>query len=344
MTDVCQRVCLTEVGFERDLEPDFEVREPPVPDPGQVLLRVHACGVCHRDLIDRAGRFRFLQLPRVPGHEAAGEVVAVGDGVTGFSVGDHAATMHRDSCGDCPACASGDVSLCQSAAWVLGLLADGGYARHLLVPERALYPVPRDLPFAHAAIMHCTFGTAWRSLVTVGGLQAGERVLVTGANGGVGAAAVQIAHHRGADTIAVVRDAAHVDFLRGLGADRVVVDTDGRFHNQGVAGVDLALDCVGSPTINAALRTLRVGGRAVVVGNVSEARASINVGLLIVFGLRLIGAGGATPDDMAALLAYHAERPFEVVIEETLPLEQADAAQRRVRAGGLRGRLVLEMP
>lgn len=344
MADVCQRVCLTHVGFDHDLEPDFEPREPPEPGPGQVLLRVRACGVCHRDLIDRAGRFAFLQLPRVPGHEAAGVVAAVGDGVSTLAVGDHAATMHRDSCGECPACASGDVSLCQSAAWVLGLLADGGYARHLLAPERALYPVPRTLPFAHAAVMHCTFGTAWRSLVTVGGLRAGERVLVTGANGGVGSAAVQIAHHLGGETIAVVRDEAHADFARGLGADRVVVDSGGRFHKQGVAGVDLALDCVGSPTINAALRTLRVGGRAVVVGNVSEARAELNVGLLIVFGLRLVGAGGATPTDMASLLAHHADRPFEVAVAETLPLEQADAAQRRVRAGGLQGRLVLEMP
>ncbi len=338
----CERVRLVEIGFDRDLEPDFEVVETPTPGKGEVLVRVRACGVCHRDLIDRAGRFKFIQLPVVPGHEAAGEVIAVGEGVS-LGVGDRVATMHRDSCGDCPACVAGDVSLCQSAAHVLGILADGGYARLLLVPERTLYPLPQSMSWTDAAVMHCTFGTAWRSLVTAGGLQAGERVLVTGANGGVGAAAVQIAHHLGAHVTAQVRDARHGDFLRELGADRVVVDRDGRVHKQGVAGIDLALDCVGSPTLNGALRTLRVGGRVVVVGNISEARTELNVGLLIVFGLRIIGAGGATPDDMAALLAHHAERPFRIPVAETLPLEQADAAQRRVRAGGLQGRLVLEI-
>lgn len=338
----CERVRLVELGFDRDLEADFEAVAPPTPGPGEVLVRVRACGVCHRDLIDRAGRFAFIQLPRVPGHEAAGEVVAVGAG-TSWAVGDRVATMHRDSCGTCAACEAGDVSLCQSAAHVLGLLADGGYARWLVVPGRALFRVPADMAWTDAAVMHCTFGTAWRSLVTAGGLRAGERVLVTGANGGVGAAAVQIASALGAEVVAQVRDARHVAFLEGLGASRVVVDTTGRVHKQGVAGIDLALDCVGSPTFNGALRTLRVGGRVVVVGNVSEVRTELNVGLLIVFGLRIIGAGGATPEDMAALFAQHAARPFVIPVEETLPLEQADAAQRRVRAGGLQGRLVLEM-
>ena len=339
----CERVWLRSLGFEADLCPDFDTMPLPDPGPGQVLMRVRACGVCHRDLIDRAGRFRFIQLPRVPGHEAAGEVVAVGPGVS-FAVGDRVATMHRDSCGECPACAKGEVSLCQSAAWVLGLLADGGYARHLLVPERALYRLPDTLPWTHAAVMHCTFGTAWRALVSAGDLRPGERVLVAGANGGVGIAAVQIAHRLGAETIAVVREARHVERLSELGADRVVVCEDGRFHKRGVAGIDLAIDCVGSPTLDATLRSLSVGGRAVAVGNVSEARAELNVGLLIVFGLRLLGAGGATPGDMRALLAEHAERPFEVSTAETLPLESADAAQRRLRAGGLQGRLVLEIP
>src|SRR4029079_8344036 len=119
---------------------------------------------------------------------------------------DRVGSMHRDACGACKACARGETTLCEGAGWVLGLLADGGYARHLLVPESALFAVPESLAPAEAAVMHCTFGTAYRDLVTLGRLEAGERVLVTGASGGVGMAAVQLAARLGAEVVGVVRD------------------------------------------------------------------------------------------------------------------------------------------
>jgi D-arabinose 1-dehydrogenase-like Zn-dependent alcohol dehydrogenase len=336
----CDRVRLTATGWDTDLLPE-SMAGPPAPRRGQIAVEVEACGVCHRDLIDRAGRFPFIQLPVTPGHEAVGRVIAVGAGVESRSVGDRVASMHRESCGECTACARGETSLCTGGAHVFGLIADGGYARWMVGPARAFYPMTGDVEPALAAVMHCTFGTAWRGLVTAGGLQAGERVVITGANGGVGAAAIQIAARLGAtEVVAVVRDPAHEAWLLELGASRVVVDTEGRFHKKGVHGMDLALECVGSPTFNASLRALQVGGRLAVVGNVSEARVELNVGQLIVKGLRIIGPGGATPADMAALLAHHATRPWTLPIT-SLPLAEADAAQRRLRDGGIRGRLVL---
>ena len=199
------RVRMIETGWEQTLVVEIDA---PLADPerGQVLVEVEACGVCHRDLIDRAGRFPFQRLPITPGHEAAGRVVAIGAGVTSWSVGDRVGTMHRDSCGECVACRAGQTSLCNSAAWVFGILADGGYARHLVAPERALYALPDDLSGPEAAVLHCTFGTAYRDLAVLGHLQRGERVLITGASGGVGAAAVQIASRLGAEVVAVVRD------------------------------------------------------------------------------------------------------------------------------------------
>ena len=109
------------------------------------------------------------------------------------------------------------------------------------------------------ATLHRTFGTAWRSLITVGGLDHGERVLITGANGGVGAAAVQIAARRARDVVAVVRREGHQEHLMALGATQVIVSPDNGFHHS-IAPVDLALERVGAPTFNAALRSLRVGG------------------------------------------------------------------------------------
>ncbi len=342
MTKDAARARLVATGFERDLE--VERFEPPQPGPGQVLMQIEACGVCYRDLIDRRGGFPFLQLPITPGHEAAGRVVAVGAGVTSLEVGARVGTMHRDSCGDCAACRRGDTSLCVGAAWVFGILADGGYATHLLSPARALYPLPDALPVAHAAVMHCTFGTAYRDLVTLGRLSAGERVAITGANGGVGSAGVQIAKRLGAEVVAVVRDARHEPRLRALGADHVVVDAGGSFHKSAVLAsrrADLVLDATGSSTFNASLRSLGVGGRVVVVGNIVPEQASLNLGLVITSGLTIVGGSGATPTEMAALLALHAARPFDVPIDAELPLDRADEAQRRLLRGGGFGRIVL---
>jgi D-arabinose 1-dehydrogenase-like Zn-dependent alcohol dehydrogenase len=342
MRIVGERARLLEVGWEKDLV--HEVSGEPLPEPTgrDVLVEVAACGVCHRDLIDRAGRFPFLRVPITPGHEAVGRVVAAGPQVADFRVGDRVGTMHRDACGACPACRRGDTTLCEGAAGVFGLLADGGYARHVVAHESAFYPVPEGLADVEAAVMHCTFGTAYRDLVTLGGLAAGERVLVTGANGGVGMAAVQLAARLGAEVVAVVRDGRHRAFLEGLGAHRVVVDPGDGFHkHRDVGRVEVAVDTVGTPTFNAALRSLRTGGRLVVVGNIVAAKAELNLGYIITQGLSVRGGSGATRREMAEVFALQRERPFRVAVHRTLPLARADEAQRLVRAGGLEGRVVL---
>jgi D-arabinose 1-dehydrogenase-like Zn-dependent alcohol dehydrogenase len=336
---VIQRARLVQVGWDAPLAYE-RVPVEPLADPTHVRVAVEACGVCHRDLIDRAGRFPFMRVPVTPGHEACGRVVEVGAQVKGLAVGDAVATMHRDACGACSACAAGQVSLCEGAAWVFGILADGGYATEIAAPESAFYRVPESVPAPHAAILHCTFGTAYRDLVTLGGLRAGQRVLVTGANGGVGSAAVQIAARLGAHVVAAVRDGKHEAFVRRLGASEVVVDAGSALHDR-TAPVDVALDAVGAPTFLSALRALRVGGRIVTVGNVVAEKVPLNLGFVITKGLTIVGGSGATPAEMKAVLAMHAERPFEIVIAAVVPLSRADEAQRRVRAGGLEGRIVL---
>ena len=342
MRVVGERARLLEAGWGRDLAHEVSKETLGEPSGREVVVEVGACGVCHRDLLDREGRFPFLRVPITPGHEAAGRVVAVGPEVTTFRVGDRVASMHRDACGACPPCRRGDTTICEGAAEVLGILADGGYARHLVVQESALYPLPPGIPDVEAAVLHCTFGTAYRDLKVLGGLQAGERVLVTGANGGVGMAAVQIAARLGAEVVAVVRDERHRAFLEALGAHQVVVDPGGGFHKRPAVGrVEVALDTVGAPTFNAALRSLRIGGRLVVVGNITAEKVQLNLGYVITHGLTVRGGSGATREDMAELFALHAERPFRVAVDRILPLAQADQAQRLVRAGGLEGRVVL---
>jgi len=340
MTPLGERVRLVEAGWGADLVHERAGGSPPKLERDQVRVRVLACGVCHRDLIDRAGRFPFQRFPIVPGHEAAGVVVEVGSEVGEFRVGDRVGTMHRDACGACDACGRGESSLCAGAAWVFGILADGGYARELVAPASSLYPLPATLAATDAAPFHCTFGTAYRDLVTLGRIQRGERVLVTGANGGVGRAAVQIAVRAGAEVVAVVRDERHVAPLRALGVQEVLVDRESTFHGR-LGAIDLALDTVGAPTFLASLRSLRVGGRAVVVGNVVAEKVPLNLGFVITRGLTIIGGSGATRAEMVAVLAMHEAAPFTSAIARVFPLHRADEAQRMLHAGDVAGRFVL---
>jgi len=334
------RVRLDAQDFERPMTVE-ELPDPAEPTGVQVVVEVEACGVCHRDLIDRGGGVPFMTLPLTLGHEAVGWVTAVGPDVTMWQVGDRVATLHRDSCGTCQRCVEGEVTLCQDGGFhVLGIMADGGYATHLTLPERGLYAVPDDLPAMEAAILNCTYGTAFRGLHS-GGCGPGRTVVITGASGGVGSAAVEVAARMGARVVAVIRDAARTEYVTALGADAVVVDAGDRFHQMPEAqNADLVLDCVGEPTLNSSLRCLRLGGSVIFVGNITQERLSLNVGLVIVKALRIIGSSGAGPRDMADLLQVRGQRPFAMEIEQ-LPLAEAEASHQRLRAGGVAGRLVL---
>ena len=340
-----QRARLVRTGWDEDLRIESCDEALPAPVGNQVRVEVDACAVCYRDCIDRAGRFKFIRIPVTPGHEAAGRVTAVGPEVTEWAVGDRVATMHRDFCGACDPCTRGHSSLCEKAVAMLGLLIDGGYATHLLAPERCFFRIPEAMPAIEAAALHCTFGTSYRGLKRVGRVEAGQHVLVTGANGGVGTAAIQVARRLGASVTAVVRDESHKEYLTELGADEVIADPGDQFHKRlGGGQADVVMDCVGQPTFNASLRSLRPGGRMILIGNVTEEMAILNLGYMITRGLEVTGSSGATREDMKDLLGLHQRHPLSIPIHQQMDLSQADRAQRLVRAGGLRGRIVLVPP
>lgn len=337
-----ERVVLEATGWNTPLRYERTDGAPRAPRGSEVLVEVGACGVAHRDLIDRSGRMRFMALPIVQGHEFAGRVAAVGPDVKRWEVGDAVAALHRDHCGTCPRCLEGETGHCGFAMHVFGITADGGYASHVLCPQTALYPVPEHMPTEHAAVLNSTFGTAFRALNRFGGLGPGDRVLITGANGGVGLAGIQVATRQGAEVVAVVRHAEHEEFVREMGAAHVLVDDGSTFHKRlPGAPVDVVLDCVGSPTFNSSLRSVRLGGGVGLVGNVEDHRVEVNCGRIVTGDVRLCGSTGATPTDLARLLALHDEHPLDFRIAHRLPLAEAERAQLMLRAGGLRGRIVL---
>jgi len=277
----------------------------PTPGPAQAVIRVGGCGVCYRDLIDREGKYPFMKRPVVTGHEFAGEVIRVGEGVS-LKVGDRVATIHRPACGHCDACQRGDETHCMQSLASYGLTADGGYAEEALIWEASTVKVPANLPLDQACFLHCTAAVALRGLRRHARVQPGETVVITGASGGVGVHAMQVAKILGARVVAVTSSAEKEAALRQYGADEVVV-SKGEFHKQLGANAQVALDLVGAPTFNSSLRSLAFGGRLVMIGNVTTTRVELNPGYCIMRELSVHGSSGATRAELAEILKWAAD-------------------------------------
>jgi NADPH:quinone reductase-like Zn-dependent oxidoreductase len=227
---------------------------------------------------------------------------------------------------------------------LLGLTVDGSYAEYAVVDAGALVSVPDGLPLERAAFLHCTAAVALRALRDRARLRPGETVLVTGASGGVGMHAIQIARLLGASrVIAVTSRPEKEQPLLARGAEVIVAGGD--FQRAVLAltggGVDVALELVGAPTFHPSLRSLKAGGRLVLVGNVTTERVEMNPGWAIMREVAVLGSASASRADLAQVLEWAVRGALEPVLAEVLPLERAREAQERLRAGGVVGRLVL---
>jgi len=196
-------------------------REIPEPDAGQVRIRVQASGVCHSDSLTKEGIWPGLQYPRVPGHEVAGIVDAVGAGVAGWKVGDRVGVgWHGGHCGHCDACRHGDFLVCQVAALVPGISYDGGHADYMIAPAVALARIPEGLSAADAAPLMCAGVTTFNSLRHAGA-RPGDLVAVLGI-GGLGHLGVQFAAKAGYRTVAIARGKDKEPLARRLGAHHYI--------------------------------------------------------------------------------------------------------------------------
>jgi acryloyl-coenzyme A reductase len=318
----------------------------PSAGPGEVLLRVHACGVCYHDVINRRGHLPRTSVPAILGHEVAGEVIAVGPGVTGWSVGDRAATLQRLSCGTCPTCLAGRPTLCKRDARFFGEEIPGGYASLMAAPVAGLGRVPAGLPWEAAATACCTTGTAVHVVRTRGKVRPGETVVVTGASGGVGLSVVQLARLDGARVLAVTSSPTKVEALRAAGADEVIVSPSLDFSSEvrrltDGEGAQVVLEIVGSATFAQSLRSVAPGGRVVVVGNLVTRDVTLNPGLVIVKELEIIGAFATDQTELEEALKLTASRAIRPFISEALPLADAAVAHARLEQRGVAGRIVL---
>jgi alcohol dehydrogenase/propanol-preferring alcohol dehydrogenase len=319
---------------------ELREREIPEPEPGEVRVRVQACGVCHSDSYAMEGRFPGVTYPVVPGHEVAGVVDAVGDGAYGWKAGERVGVgWFGGSCGYCEPCRRGDLVDCQNKP-VPGVTADGGYAEYLVCRAGALTRMPDDLPAEEAAPLMCAGVTTFNALRR-SGARAGGLVAVLGI-GGLGHLGVQFAVRLGFETVAVARGKEKEDLARRLGAhhyvDSEAEDVAAALSRLGGAAAILAT-VTSASAMTAAFGGLGVRGRMIVVGASGE-QLTVTPGQLIGGNRSIHGHASGTSMDSQDTLAFSALTGVRPMIE-TMPLEHAAEAYARMMSNKARFRIVL---
>jgi NADPH:quinone reductase len=304
----------------------------PLPGPREIQLAVHAVAVNYVDLLVIGGKYQFLpERPFVPGKGPAGIVTSVGESVTHLKPGDR----------------------------VLAMAEQGGYGEVAVAPEASCYRLPASMAFTDAAAMALVYDTAWFALRDRARYKPGETVLVLGASGGVGTAALQLAKAMGGKVLAGIASPEKFDLARAAGADAVIdlsrADLRDSLRDQvydvtGGRGADIILDPLGGDVFDAALRALAWRGRLVVIGFAAGRIPTIKANYLLVKNIEVSGLQVSdyrknTPDQMAAcfseLFAFYAAGRIKPTLGATLPLERWEDALEQIRTRTARGRLVL---
>lgn len=317
----------------------------PTPEPGEgeVLIEVRAAGMNHLDLWVRRGLPIETTMPHIGGSDIAGVVAARGEGVT-VEVGTPVVVNPTLSCRQCPACQSGNEPLCANFR-IIGEHTQGGFAEYVVAPAANVFAIPRDFSFETAAAAPLPFLTAWRGLTTRGRIAPGEKVLITGASGGVATAALQIARRAGAHVVALTTP-EHADRVRALGADDVVDRTHADFPRElwnatGRCGFDLIFDSVGQALWRVLVRSLARGGRLVTYGATTGAAVETDVRHVFWKQLEIIGTTMAGRAEFEAVMRLVFSGEIEPVVDTVLPLERAAEAHERLERGDQFGKIVL---
>jgi D-arabinose 1-dehydrogenase-like Zn-dependent alcohol dehydrogenase len=321
----------------------LEVVERDIPEPrtGQVRVKVEACGICHSDAMTKEGLWPGVQYPRVPGHEIAGVIDSVGQGVAGWKVGQRVGVgWHGGHCGYCDSCRRGDFVTCQVAPQVPGIAYDGGYAEYMVAPASALAAIPEGLSAVDAGPLMCAGITTFNSLRN-SGARPGDLVAVLGI-GGLGHLGVQFAAKMGFRTVAIARGMDKEPLARKLGAwsyiDSKTEDPAAELLKLGGAKVVLATVTNGD-AMSATLGGLAVNGKLVILGAAAEPLQVPGIPLLL--GRRsVVGWPSGSSIDSQDTLSFSLLTGVRAMTE-VFPLERAAEAYEHMMSGKARFRAVL---
>lgn len=319
----------------------FEIVERPIPEPGagSVRIKSHACGICHSDSMTKDGLFPGIQYPRVPGHEVAAVIDAVGSGVLAWEPGQRVGVgWNGGYCGYCDHCRRGEFFACIRGQ-VTGISFDGGYGEYMIAPASAVALMPDDLPPVEAAPLMCAGLTTFNALRN-SGARAGEVVAILGL-GGLGHLGVQYAAKMGFRTVGIARGKDKEPLARQLGAS-IYIDSQSQnpaeeLNKLGGARVILATVTNGE-AMSAVQGGLAVNGTMLLLGAVDSMEVSPN---WLLMGNRSVkGWASGTSIDSQDTLAFSVQagvRPMN----ETYPLDRVAEAYDRMMSGKARFRVVL---
>ena len=317
-------------------------RDMPEPARGEVRVRIEACGVCHSDSLTVEGQMPGLVFPRIPGHEVAGVIDALGDGVEGWRAGQRVGVgWFGGHCGHCEPCRRGWLIDCRNLR-IPGISYDGGYAEAMVVPAHALAAIPDELGAAEAAPLLCAGVTTFNALRHSGAMP-GDVVAILGV-GGLGHLGVQFANKLGFRTVAIARGADKAPLARKLGAhhfvDSAKEDVAAALNRLGGARAVLAT-VTSADAMTPVIEGLAVRGRLIVVG-VDFKPIQISPVQLILASRSVVGHASGTSIDSQDTLAFSTLSGVRPMIE-TMPLASAAEAYARMMRGDARFRVVLTM-
>ena len=321
----------------------------PQPQGHELVLKVHSCGVCFHDVLTRNGTLKAgVRLPCVLGHEVAGTVVELGAQVKGFKLGDRVATTQRSYiCGHCRFCRSGFEPLCAQRVFLGDVGLVGGYAQYLAISSDCIAQVPDGVDLDHAAVAACAVGTVLNAVRDVGRVQMGETVLITGAGGGLGLHAIQLARLAGARVLAQTTSADKVELIRKMGAHEVVLHKRGepfaplvRDMTQG-QGADVIIDNVGTVLFEDMRKSLAIQGRWLMIGQLTGDFVPFNPAQFLLKNQSLLSVTSTSRSQLEDVLTLMQRGQVTPVIERKLPLSEVAQAHQAVEAGRTTGRLLL---
>ncbi len=322
----------------------FQIVERPIPrpGPGEVRIKVQACGICHSDAFTQEGTWPGIEYPRVPGHEVAGVIDALGEGVSSWREGQRVGVgWHGGQDNTCPACRRGDYRNCRNVR-IPGISYDGGYAEYMTAPIEALAAMPENLDPVEAAPLLCAGITTYNAL-RHSGARPGDCVAVLGI-GGLGHLAIQFAHKFGYRVVAISRGTQNATLAHKLGASSYIDSTAQRpaeaLQRLGGARVILATP-PSSKAITEVIDGLGPDGKLVVVG-ADFAPIEVTPVQLITGSRSIQGWASGTPSDSEDTLRFAVLSGVRPMIE-TYPLEKADEAYARMMSGDAQYRVVLTM-
>ena len=324
-----------------------EIKKMPVPEPGagEVRIKVEAAAMNHLDLWVRRGLPIQTPMPHIGGSDLAGTVDAVGLGAESVPLGTRV-TVDPSLRFDWYDAQDRGPSFEEPPFQLIGEHTQGGLAEYAVVPAENLLEIPGDFPFTEAAAAGLVFVTAWRALITRGGLRPGEHVLITGASGGVGTAAIQVAARAGAKVYAVTSGAEKVRKCRELGASIVYDRNEVSFSREvwrdtEKRGVHLVFDTVGESVWSDCLRALAPCGRLVTSGATTGSRGATEIRLVFWKQLSILGSTMGSPTEFRSVMRLVFDGSLDAIIHEVMPLEEARRAHELLERGKVFGKVVL---